>query len=88
MPQSDLQQVIRNNLNLQEEDKAIGRSGQVLSHTTTAVPSPPLIPHREKSEACQALSETAALWDWPGAVEGHVCSSQQFCLTSLGTPIS
>lgn len=43
-----------------------GVDRQVLSHTTT----PPL----------QALSERAALWDWPGAVEGHVCPSQQFCL--------
>lgn len=72
MHQSDLQQLLRNNLHLQKEDKAIGRSAQVLSS--------PLTPDRYKSEACQAQSETAALWDWSGTVEGDVCSSPQFCL--------
>lgn len=46
MHQSDLQRLVGNDLHLQEEDKAVGRSEQVLSHTTAAAPSPPLTPDR------------------------------------------
>lgn len=83
MQQSDWQRLLRNNLHLQEEETAIGRSEQLLSHTISEVPPPPNTGFHlawTKQRHLRQASDSTAAWNRPGSEEGRVCSTPLFCL--------